>query len=236
MVGGAAIAGSVLAAVGLGFWWDFNAWKSTGTGGTPPTLQGYLKIRRWGLWLTFNGPDLLSTSDLSASGPSYLLSPLPPRRGPRPPVTRWTLPQRQLHRTPLPPSATDHLLTLCTTLASSPTWSPYIRTAPSVTEGGTGPALYVKPDVEGRNPVAQKIFYEIAHVHPSENSLHVYVSEADARMVVESGWGMRFPVQWLAPKGWVMVWAPRDEGELEVVEGIVRAGVCFAVGRDVEKE
>lgn len=75
----------------------------------------------------------------------------------------------------------------------------YIETRPSKTEGGTGPAVYVKPDVETINPFAHKIFFEVAHVHPADNSLHVYVSPLDAKLVIERGWGQRFPVIWLAP-------------------------------------
>lgn len=116
-------------------------------------------------------------------------------------------------------------------VAASPAYAPYISTGPSKTEGGTGAAIYVKPDVEGMNPDAGKIFYEVAHVHPSDSSLHVYLAPRDARLVVQSGWGVRFPVPWLAPSSWVMVWAPRDEGEVGVVRGIVGAGGSFAVGR-----
>lgn len=63
----------------------------------------------------------------------------------------------------------------------------------------------------------------------------MYVSPRDARTVIEAGWGQLFPVDWLAPKSWIMVFAPRDEGEAEVVRRIVRAGVCFAVGGEVER-
>ena len=118
--------------------------------------------------------------------------------------------------------------------ASHPAYAPLIDTRPSKTEGGTGAALYVKPEVDGINPAAHRIFYEVAHVHPTENSLHVYVSPKDARVVLEKGWGVRFPVTWLAPPSWIMVYAPRGEEEVEVVREIVRAAVCFAVGREVE--
>ncbi|KAF2110638.1 hypothetical protein BDV96DRAFT_603722 [Lophiotrema nucula] len=226
---------SAVAAAGLAFLIDFSAWKSNGTGGTPPTLQGYIKIRRWGLYLLFHPRNLLDASEIPDSGPSYLTSSLPPRSGSRPKLTRWTLPQRQ-HREPITAKASEVLMTLMQAFANSPTWSSYIETRPSKTEGGTGPAIYVKPDVPTMNPNASKIFYEVAHVHPSENSLHVYLSPKDARTVVESGWGEKFTVPWIAPPSWVMVYAPRDEEEVEVVRGIVRAAVCFAVGKDVKKD
>ena len=122
---------------------------------------------------------------------------------------------------------------LMQTFASTAPFSEYIETRPSKTEGGTGPAIYVKPAVKTINPVAHKIFYEVAHVHPADHSLHVYVSPTDAKTVVGRGWGQRFPVTWLAPPSWIMVYAPRDERELEVVKEIVRAAVCHAVGMEV---
>jgi hypothetical protein len=119
------------------------------------------------------------------------------------------------------------------TFANTPPYSSYIEARPSKTEGGTGPAIYVKPDVETINPVAHKIFFEVAHVHPKDNSLHVYVSPRDARTVIERGWGQKFPVTWLAPPSWIMVYAPRNEMEVEVIREIVRAAVSFAIGIDV---
>lgn len=117
--------------------------------------------------------------------------------------------------------------------ASSTAYSELISTRPSKTEGGTGAAIYVNSDVPTINPSAHKIFYEVAHVHPAENSLHVHVSPRDARLVLKRGWGQRFSVTWLAPPSWIMVYAPRNEEEVEVVREIVRTAVCFAVGKDV---
>jgi hypothetical protein len=207
-----------------------------GTGGTPPTLQGYLKIRRWGLYLLYKQQNLLDPSPISDTGNSYIKpARIPERNGIPPQLTRWTLPQRQ-HLQPITPDASSTLHSLMHTFANTQPYSTYIETRPSKTEDGTGPAIYVKPDVKTINPVAHKIFYEVAHVHPKDNSLHVYVSPRDARTVIEKGWGQRFPVTWLAPPSWIMVYAPRDAEEVEVVKEIVRAAVCFAVGTGVSDE
>lgn len=120
--------------------------------------------------------------------------------------------------------------------ATSPPYNTFLRTAPSILEGGTGSAIYVRPDAcpDTLNPLAHKAGYEVAHVHPNDNSLHVYLSDRDARVVLEKGWGQMFAVSWMAPGGFVMVYAPRDEEEVEVVRGIVRTGVCFAVGKELD--
>jgi hypothetical protein len=53
---------------------------------------------------------------------------------------------------------------------------------------------------------------------------------------MKRGWGQRFPVTWLAPPSWIMVYAPRNEDEVEIVREIVRAAVCHAVGMNVDAE
>lgn len=197
-------------------------------------MQGYLKVRRWGLYLLYKRQNLLDPSPIPDTGVSYIKPQKTPNRvGDRPTLTRWTLPQRQV-LDKITPGAATALQNLMQEFASTAPYSSSIETRPSKTEGGTGPAIYVKPDVKTINPVAQKIFYEVAHVHPSENSLHVYVSPLDAKLVMKRGWGQRFPVTWLAPPSWIMVYAPRTEEEVEIVREIVRAAVCFAVGENVE--
>ncbi|KAJ5957276.1 hypothetical protein N7501_011555 [Penicillium viridicatum] len=223
------VAASTLAGLAA-FWIDFKSWRDFGTGGTPPTLSGYLKIRRWGLYLLFKRHNVADQNAIPNEGASYLEgNNLPKRAGPRPKSTRWTLPQRQLP-TSITPTASRTLATLMQDLAASPTYSAYINTAPSKTEGGTGPAIYVNSDVKTVNPNAKNIFYEVAHVHPKENSLHVYLSPRDARIVLEKGWAQRFPIFWITPAGWVHVFAPTDDAEVEVVREIVRSAICFAVG------
>lgn len=140
-----------------------------------------------------------------------------------------TLPQRQLHFPPLSQDLKRVLLSIPETLASSPAETPLVYSAPSITEGRQGPAIFVYNEIRADANV-KNIHREVAHVHPSDLSLHVYLSGKDARLVVQRGWGMRFPVSWLAPMGWVMVFAPRDEAEVEVVKRIVRAGIAYALG------
>ncbi|KAF2812359.1 uncharacterized protein BDZ99DRAFT_461080 [Mytilinidion resinicola] len=206
---------------------DYLQWKSLGTGGTPPTIQGYGRMRKMGLWRFFYGDDLKDASPLSKEGPTYLDGPVPKREGGRAKGSRWTMPQRQIAE-PITPEALERLATLMHRLsAQHPKLLSY---GLSKTEGGTGHAIYANPDLPTVNPDAHKIRYEVAHVHPSENSLHVYASPADAREVVEAEWGERFPVSWIAPASWIMVYAPRNEEEVEVVERIVRAAVGWNTG------
>ncbi|KAF2130379.1 hypothetical protein P153DRAFT_395800 [Dothidotthia symphoricarpi CBS 119687] len=221
--------------LGLAFYYDFTIWQNFGTGSTPPTLKSYLKIRRWGLYLLSHCQNLRDPSPIPNTGPSYInAEKVPHRAGVRPKLTRWTLPQRQFP-VEITPRAKAMLHGMMSGFASASPYAMYIDAAPSKAEGDAGEAIYVRQDVEGMNPDARKTFYEVAHVHPSGNSLHVYVSPADARLVMERRWGERFPVGWLALPSWMMLYAPRNEDEVSVVREIVRAGVCFAVGRELKE-
>jgi len=206
---------------------DYLHWKSLGTGGTPPTIGGYGRMRKMGAWRFFYGDDLKDTSPLTKDGPTYLDGPVPMREGGHAKPSRWTMPQRQIIE-PITPKALKRLSTLMHALAAS--HPDILHYGLSKTEGGTGHAIYANPDTPTVNPDAHKIRYEMAHVHPSENSLHVYVSPRDARTVVEAEWGLRFPVSWIAPASWIMVYAPRNEGEVEIVERIVRAAIGWNTG------
>ncbi|GJN93977.1 hypothetical protein Rhopal_007040-T1 [Rhodotorula paludigena] len=80
---------------------------------------------------------------------------------------------------------------------------------------------------------------------PAPHSLHCTVSPRDAALVLSRGWGVLFPVsrwrrtwlfrklgyaRWTMPEGYILVYAPRDKDELEVVEKIVRASVTWMTG------
>ena len=70
---------------------------------------------------------------------------------------------------------------------------------------------------------------EIAHVHQSDGSAHVVLSFADAKEVIAKGWGERHELVggMILPWGYVFLYAPRDEGEVEVMKRIFEAGVGF---------
>ena len=57
------------------------------------------------------------------------------------------------------------------------------------------------------------------------------LSLADAKEVIEKGWAQRHGLSGrLLPWGYVMVYAPRDEEEVEVLGRIFRAGIAFVSG------
>lgn len=174
-------------------------------------------------------PRQINPETLSNDGPSYLKVSIPPRSGGRPRIMPRILPQRQ-YPEPIDPAAEKQLMSLMCRLAER--HPKILEVKPSETEGKTADGLYARTDNEKVNPLARtsrELHYEIAHAHPRDKSLHVWLSDPDARKVIEAGWGQRFSLP-MVPSGWTMVYAPRNEAELEVIDEIVKAGVAWVTG------
>lgn len=179
-----------------------------------------------------SGQDMRDTAPLkNVDGPQFLPNDLPARSGSRPKIVSRTMPQRQ-HPAHLDSHLQGRLHAIPSTFCAA--HPDILHLALSKTEGYSADAIYAQPSLPGRHPTAKdKILGdEIAHVHPAENSLHVWLSGPDARLVVEKGWGERFPLSamGMCHPSWVMVYAPRDAEEVKTVEEIVKAGVGYLTG------
>ena len=75
---------------------------------------------------------------------------------------------------------------------------------------------------------------EFAHIHPhpDNGSMHVKLAAADAKAVVEAGWGEDhyLVTQGYYPPGLIMVFSPRDDDELVTMKQIVAQSYAFATG------
>lgn len=80
-------------------------------------------------------------------------------------------------------------------------------------------------------PEAFMIDREFAHLHPApDHSLHAMLPPDIASEAVDAGWAEAHPVArmgLIAPTA-VMLYAPRDEAELAVIEALVRTSHAFA--------
>ncbi|KAI1090336.1 hypothetical protein F5B19DRAFT_327371 [Rostrohypoxylon terebratum] len=86
---------------------------------------------------------------------------------------------------------------------------------------------------EVRDRVGRGTTGEFAHVH-GEGSTHVTLSPVDASQLIAKGWAERHGMsgvggtRWgMAPWGYVLIYAPRDEGELEVWREVLLAGARY---------
>ena len=151
------------------------------------------------------------------------MTPLPPRPGDRPRTTP-TNPHTQLDQQP-----TD--LRWVEELAERVFALPGVEEQPSrISVPGARALILARGEPQGP-PEAFLIEREFAHLHPSpDHSLHAMLPLETAREAIEAGWAESHPValRGQIPRTAVMLYAPRDEAELDVIETLVRASHAFA--------
>ncbi|CRK27094.1 hypothetical protein HYQ45_007780 [Verticillium longisporum] len=236
---------------------DYNNFLGLGPGGTPPTFQGYARIawlRLWALRDPFTPPDpdptpgrlptrgrLLAGSNSpprrsnsvhGGSSSNTNVDTLPYRPGPRP-VVAGIAPQRQLDQHGAKPQYRALRRTLEHLAARRPG---RFGTARSCLEKH-GLGLFA------RHPVNVTCNGEVCHVHDSDHSLHMTLHPDDIAEVLRKGWGQRHP---LARKGWfgampvpeefLMVYAPRDDQELQIVCRIIEAAIWYVTAESEQIE
>jgi hypothetical protein len=207
---------------------DYYAFLALGPGGTPQTIFGYLKIKVLGLF-AIRDPYKPAPIPSDLSRPGHLTS-VPKRAGPRPDV-RGIAPHRQMDQRDTG-EIHQRFRSFITELAAKNPQG--LRNGTSCLEKqGLGLFAVTPLNKTGNCPG------EIFHLHASDGSCHLTLHPADASLVIRNGWGQTHPLgrggwfrRWV-PKGFMMVYAPRDEAELEVVKEIVVAACWWIGGVDV---
>jgi hypothetical protein len=144
------------------------------------------------------------------------------RSGPRPSTTP-TNPHTQLTQ-----NAPEDLQERVFDLASS---LPSVVVGPSAVSVPGARAFHAPESTEAARE-AFMVGREFAHLHPpSDGSLHMALPPDIVDLVIENGWAERHPLagRYGLPGNIVMVYGPRDEDELAVVEDLVRASHALAV-------
>jgi hypothetical protein len=150
-------------------------------------------------------------------------SSLPLRVG-APPRTTPTNPHTQLDQQPTDSRWTEELARRVFAL-------PGVVEAPSRISVPGARALVLAPGEAVGPPEAFLIDREFAHLHPApDHSLHAMLPIEAVSEAVGAGWAEPHPValRGLIPANAVMLYAPRDEAELDVIETLVRASHAFA--------
>jgi hypothetical protein len=150
-------------------------------------------------------------------------SQLPLRSGSRPRTTPSN-PHTQLDQQPSDSRLVEELARRVFAL-------PGVVEAPSRISVPGARALMLAPGEPVGPPEAFMVPGEFAHVHPApDHSLHAMLPLDLAAAAIEAGWAEPHPVarMGLIPHTAVMLYAPRDEAELDVVEALVRASHAFA--------
>jgi hypothetical protein len=152
------------------------------------------------------------------------MTPLPRRPGPRP-TTTPTNPHTQLDQQPTGTDQRDLLAQAVFAL-------PGVVERPSGISVPGARALWLA-DGAGGPPEAFMIGNEFAHLHPGlDQSLHAMLPPTLAGEAIEAGWAEPHPMARLGLVAGtaVMLYAPRDDAEREVVERLVSASHAFARG------
>lgn len=140
------------------------------------------------------------------------------RRGPRPRTTE-TNPHSQLDQQPTDPAIRQRLAARVFAL-------PGVTEQPSRISLPGARALWLEDPPSSAPPEAFMIEAEFAHLHPPPDfSLHVALPPDVASAAVEAGWGEVHPMAArgvLAPSV-LMIYAPRDDDELDTVAQLVEA-------------
>jgi hypothetical protein len=149
---------------------------------------------------------------------------LPRRKGPRPRTTP-TNPHTQLDQNP-GPSIVEELARRMFAL-------PDVEERPSAISVPGARAMWLSEGVPAGPREGFMIGREFAHIHPMpDGSLHAALPPEVAEVAVEKGWAEQHPVARMGyiPENVVMIYAPRDDQELEIVVGLLEESRRYATG------
>jgi len=108
---------------------------------------------------------------------------------------------------------------------------PGVEERPSAISVPGARALWLREEVPAGPREAFMIGREFAHVHPMpDGSLHAALPPEVAREAIEKGWAEQHPVARMGyiPQNVVMIYAPRDAEEVEVVASLVTESYRYA--------
>ena len=148
---------------------------------------------------------------------------LPVRTAPRP-TTTPTNPHTQLDQQPTDPTLSSRLAERVFALSG-------VRERESGISVPGARALWLDDSLPAGPPHAFLIGREFAHLHPgADHSLHAMLPPDLAEEAVRAGWAEQHPVarRGLFPANAVMLYAPRDDEELDVVTALIEASYSFA--------
>jgi hypothetical protein len=211
---------------------DYENFISLGPGGTPATFFGYLTITYLRLFALSDPYTPATLSEQVYPTVGYYQrahSWLPKRNGPRPKIA-GIAPHRQINQS----GCKEMYQMLRKSLQNVAIKYPdSYRIGQSCFEK-KGLALFA------REPINSTCRGEICHIHHSDRSMHMNLHPDDAKVVLEKGWGERHPLArggWMkayVPREFIMVYAPRDRIELDVVCRIIEAAGYWVSGERFE--
>jgi hypothetical protein len=143
---------------------------------------------------------------------------LPQRSGPAPRTTSWA-PHVQLDQTATPE--------MVAALAARVFALPDVEERAGTVADPRERAIWLRDELPAGSSDAFLGNREIGHFHPWDGSLHIALPPELAKEAVAAGWAEVHPVAkaGMAPEHVVMLFGPREEGEVEVLLGLIQAAV-----------
>lgn len=221
------LAGFAATAVAAATWAarDYRSWRALGPGGLPPHPGGWLVTT--GLRLL--GRDPFHVRHPDADPDASNLRALPPRTNSRPEVSRHPVPHRVVEQAPKA-ALTDVLRSVLDEYGKSP----LLEQRTSRWEKHHQAVCLRGEDYP--NDLARAAGGEIVHLHPSDGSMHVVLSPADAQRVIDRGWGELHPLAGARPgiglpPTYTLLYPPRDVRDLAPIHAVLTAAVRHMTGK-----
>ncbi|KAI0834512.1 hypothetical protein F5Y06DRAFT_156201 [Hypoxylon sp. FL0890] len=218
---------------------DYNEWYALGPNGLPLNFFGYLvqSAARPFARLDVREPapydqDKLSKRYGSLSLRSFLTTSLKPRKGERPEVPLYVAPQRQTTQGATPAIRDKQDAFMHALAAANPS---LIQVKPSNLEGPLFNGVWLADGIPLRDEI-KHMNGEFAHPH-GEGSTHMVLSLVDAAAAIEKGWAERHRMSGvgpMAPWGFVLIYAPRDDEELELWKEFMVASARYVLGDETK--
>ncbi|KAI1325775.1 hypothetical protein F5Y16DRAFT_377147 [Xylariaceae sp. FL0255] len=251
---GMSIAFWAVVACGNGLWWvndQYTQYQARGPGGSPSTFEGWYVSNLRALCANVDKFTALAVPQMvPVAQRRGRLNPrtFPRREGERPSITGIT-PQRQVNFL-APPNMPLQLQEVVNEFVQV-TGQDRIEVVQSYLEPGLqalrrrigdGVTPTDQAALRARFNTVDEFGGELFHVHLSEATVHASVHIDDARVIIENGWGERHPfatASWAwrmywhwwkqirlpVPLGLVILYAPRHQGEVNVIREVIRACV-----------
>jgi hypothetical protein len=223
------------AAVGLAAvcWaaWDYRRWTALGKGGMPHTLGGWWQVTKLRLRKAEARGVGVYAASIGGSTDSVRLHGIPRREGPRPKIGVHPIPHRQLDQLSSPDVRRTQRAMFDAYVDGQ---GDYLRYAKSGYEKHNDAVFIQEPRIA--NPLGQTTRGEVAHIHPSDGSMHMIFSPSDAKTVIENGWGERHPLAGVShglPDTYLLIYTPRTLQELMVVQKLLKAAISNMCQCDV---
>jgi len=210
-------------------YFDYRAWYNLGAGGVPHNVVGWAMVTA--VRPLKIDPHTLSGFEQAIGQGSDVttLQGLPRREGERPNIAPHPIPHRQLTQV-----GSDATLSALVSAVDG-----IVRQQPGLIEFKTSrfethnDAVWLSEPQKGNPDTLSG--GEVAHVHPSDGSMHVILSPSDAKLVMEAGWGELHPIAGYGPLAptYLMLYSPRDAADIAVIRRIIEAAVFYATNPTV---